>query len=772
MPPTLFVPGSLRDPDGNVANQATLDSIVPIDYSTKWFKDRINLTGLHNRLLILKAGTASGKSTGFVAETYLRVVVNSPHGRRGLICTQPRIITAIKNVLQITPFYKQLKIGHDIGWSTQYDKMRPKRFGILSATVGTLTAQMSLASDEDIMNSYQMILIDETHERNLQTDSVILMLYNFMKRNADNIRCPFIVFMSATFDPTVFTSFFRALDPEVSLTNNFIHVVGQAVGYDIMWPDRIDPKKKIWELAAETVNDICRTGSEDPEDSCDILIFMPGSVEIEETSKALVPIVDKLHHEGFGLCAVLPISAKEVELNSESYRNLDKLNADIRIRAKDPTTGKETLQAPRRKIVISTAVAETGLTLDQLKYVIETGFHRATLFNPNFSINTLLTESAPKSRVTQRFGRVGRKTRGTVRPLYTRQTYEHFLDQQFPEIIVNDFGDILLSVLMEQVKDSSGQVDIERDIDISEINMLTNPAISMKEMALEKAYKLGLIRPKISNTEDSNNINKIRLTKIGAVSSKLSLKLTSARLLASGHIFGYSVYDLVGLIAALEESSARDFEKAKIQDIYTAVYGISGPRIKALLSDDFIDLLVIVSFIVLQFDAGIPDLMAICAQYKLPHETIKYILIRRDQLMNNMLTLGYNVTMEHSIIPARLPANGPVDIGGANIMQKNSEDQFTDNITRLKYCIHDSFKTNMIELVDGIYKHKGLKVSVPHFKRSEIQQLLGSANDSGEVIFPKYLIFDQLTGSVSGGIYKIVASRVSTVSGYCYLDMY
>lgn len=738
-PPTLFVPGYLRDPEGDPDNQERLNSIVPIDYCEKWFKDRINLSGIHNRLLILKAGTASSKSTGFVAEMYIRIVQNSPHGRRGLICTQPRILTAIKNVFQIVPFYKQLRIGQEIGWSTQFDKMKPKRFGILSATVGTLTAQMSLMSDEDIINSYQMILIDETHERNLQTDSVILMLYNFMKRNAGNVRCPFIVFMSATFDPMTFISYFRKIDQNVSLVNNFIYVVGQAVGFDIVWPESIDQSKKIWELSAESVDKICRSGSDDSPDSCDILIFMPGSMEIEETAKALIPVVKALYNDGFGLCAILPISAKEVEMNSESYRNLDKINSDIRIKAPD----NDDLIAPRRKIVISTAVAETGLTLDQLKYVIETGFHRSTLFNPNFAIDTLLTESAPKSRVTQRFGRVGRKTRGTVYPLYTRETYEHFLDQQFPEIIVNDFGDILLSVLMEQVKDSSGHVDISRDIKVSEINMLTDPAESMKQMALERAYKLGLICP------ISKDI--IRLTKIGSVSSKLSLKLTSARLLASGHIFEYSVYDLVGLVAALEESTSRDFEKSRIEDLYLDVFGMDGPKIRALISDDFIDLLVVIAFIVSKFDNGIPDLIEVCNKYKLPHETIRRILIRRDQLMNNMLTLGYSITMTPSIM-----------------LREN----LTDSITRLKYCIHDSFKTNILELIDGIYKHKGLKVSVPHFKKSEIQRLLGSSNPSGEVIFPKYLVFDHLTGSVNNGIFKITASRIGTMSGYCYLDMY
>jgi len=756
--PTLFVPGSLRDPSGiyDTPLQKKLDSIKPIDYCISWFKDRLPKTGLANRLLILKAGTASSKSTGFVAEMYMAIVLLATYGRRGLICTQPRILTAIKNVSQIVSVkaYSHLKIGQDIGWSTQYDKMKPKRFGILSATVGTLTAQMSMSSDSDILDMYQMICVDETHERNLQTDSVILMLYNFMRRNAHDPRCPFIVFMSATFEPQVFIDYFGGIDPEVSLMNNFIHVVGQSVGYSVNWPESIDPKKKIWQLAAETVNTICREGSEDTDDSCDILIFMPGAHEIEETEKALKPIVDALFAENFGACAILAISGKAIEDNTESYKNLDRLNGDIKLSF--GTGSDKRVVAARRKIVISTVIAETGLTLDQLKYVIETGYHRATVFNPNFAIDTLLTESAPKSRVTQRFGRVGRKTRGIVYPLYTKDTYDLFVEQQFPEIIVDDFSDILLSVIMEQIKDASGSVDITKKIDINGIRMLTDPPAAKKQMAYERAYKLGLIEP--DNTD-------IRLTKIGAVSAKLSMSLTSARLLASGHIFGYSVYDLVSLVSVLDIASGRDFEKTNWTNIYESMFGSSGAQIRALMSDDYIDIIVLMNLVLRQFDHGIPDFVGFCKEKKLNHDTLKNILVRRDQLLMNMLTLGYSLGSGVSICPKNNVDN---DMSTTNNDIAMSYIPDMETLTRLKYCLHDSFKTNVLELVEGSYRHKGIKVSVPHFKRSEILALTGV----DEVIFPKYLVFDYLSGVVQGGRLVVTAYRVSTMSGYCYLDTY
>jgi hypothetical protein len=332
--------------------------------------------------------------------------------------------------------------------------------------------------------------------------------------------------------------------------------------------------------------------------------------------------------------------------------------------------------------------------------------------------------------------------------LYTKETFDAFLDQQFPEIIVNDFGDILLNVLMEQVKDSSGSVDESRDIVVADINMLTNPASAMINMAYERAYKLGLIRP-------SPTTGAIRLTKMGAISSKLSVRLTNARLIASGHVFGYAVYDLVNLVAALETVSGRDLEKIKFDDVYTRVYGSSGPLIRALVSDDFIDIIVLMHFAISTFDKGIPNFEAFCTEHKLPHKVIVDIFVRRDQLMSNMLTLGYNITRGPSICPSgsddpRITFN-------------------TEALTRLKYCLHDSFKTNILELGDdGQYKHKGIRVSVPHFKRSEIKALTGV----DQVVFPKYLVFDTLTGVIQGARAVVTAYRVSTMSGYCYLDMH
>jgi len=764
MPPTIFVPGSLRDPLDDPLGTERLANVVPIEHCVQFFNDRINLTGPKNRLLILKAGTASAKSTGFVAEMHMNVVTKSPHGRRGMIVTQPRVLTAIKNVSQITsvPKYSHLREGVDIGWSTQYNKLRPKRFGILSATIGTLAAQIILNGFESVVDGYQMICIDETHERSLQTDLVILMLLRLLDKYRDDVRCPFVVFMSATFDPRVFIDYFKKVDDGISLANNFIHVVGQSVGYDVHWPTEVDMTKKLWNIVAAKVEEIIRAGFEDGDDSCDILIFMPGTLEIDETVKALKPIVDKTFAEGLGYTYVMGISSKDVSTESIAYRNLDKKNADIRIRVTPPRQGPrggaeddtyiggdDSFVTPRRKVVISTVIAETGLTLDELKYVIDAGYHRSSLFNPIIKSDTLLTEATPKSRVTQRFGRVGRKTRGVVYPMYTRETFASFPDQQFPEMVTSDFADVALAIL------DVVRADVVRDDEkksMWELGLISSPPPSSFQNALEVAYKLGLISP--------DGV----VTDMGKITKDLSVKMPHGRLIAGSIIHGYSTMDIVSLVAFLEEFGGRDLSSVKYDNVYEDIFGGEGKKMRALFADDFIDITILGAWIIRLFDDGIPDVDAIVKE-KLGMKAVdvRRFLTRRDQLLITALSIGLDVTKGVSIVPSLTSNVGKASPHGE---RGETEVSLATSLTILKYVIHDAFKTNILTLKDGAYTYRGMRVAVPSFRRNALRELL----NLDEVVYPEKVCFDVLSGEVKGSAVSLTAYRVSAMSGYVYID--
>ncbi|MEK7376069.1 MAG: hypothetical protein AABZ57_02715 [Candidatus Margulisiibacteriota bacterium] len=101
MLPPLFIKGNLVPPDEDPEKKKYLDEIRPIDHIIEWFRSRLYKTGITDRVLILKSETASGKSTAFPPELYKALVRGTGETAPGIICTQPRTLTAIENVNEI-----------------------------------------------------------------------------------------------------------------------------------------------------------------------------------------------------------------------------------------------------------------------------------------------------------------------------------------------------------------------------------------------------------------------------------------------------------------------------------------------------------------------------------------------------------------------------------------------------------------------------------------------------------------------------------------------
>lgn len=783
--PTLYTPGALRDPEGRTGiEQERLNEIVPIDHIIKWFADRKDSTGIENRMLIVKAGTSSGKSTALPVATFLQQV-RYWFPKRGLICLQPKVLTSIKNVLQIlqVPNYKaELKLGIDIGWSTQYDKLKPKKFGILSATIGTLTAIMNSSSDAEVMDKFAVIMVDETHERGLNTDMAILMLWNFLIRNASNPKCPFVVFMSATFDPIEIIDYFKIAPggDKISLLGNFINVTGRAYPIETHWPESFASNDSFTAMASKRVREICMADINDTEGPQDILIFMPGNMEIMDTENAIKKVAIDIYNAGGGMISLLAIDSKAVATENTSYQLLDIDNSEYTVKTPD---GKHV--HPRRKVVISTNVAETGLTLDNLKYVIDAGFNRGMEFNPNFNTRTLKTDAAPKSRITQRRGRVGRKSPGHFHPLYTENTYEAMQDQQFPEIVVDDFSQIIMPVLVEHTKNKEGIPDMTKTINIDNIKMLTQPPRASLLNALEKAYKLGMIRPVVKNkdgseeggrasiaekenTDEHGPTSSITVTPMGLMCVKMNISMEVARIIFGGHIYKYSVYDCLMMAIALE-ISARDLEKTKWNNVYAAamnrdiplndIISSSAPisdniiKYRLLIADNFIDLLMLMHACIRMFAEDI-DKDAFLKFIGVKDSSLETLMLRRDQLMNQCLVLGFDIQVYLS-----------ETITDINV----SPEVWSTRLTRLKYIIHDAFMGNLLVLTEGRYMFKGIVVSVPPWPRQEIKTILGVTDD---IVYPKILTFSSLSVASKNGRAVTSAERVSSLSGYVYPNMH
>lgn len=812
--PTLKIKGKLKSPTNNEDEQDELDNWVPIDYILNWFKQRMSLVGVENRVLILKSETASGKSTLFPPELFKAMIAGGGLNAPGIICTQPRVITAIENVSEMLKHYSHVfRKGDTIGWSTKYNKLKPKYAGLLSATIGTLNQQLRTATDDEIMRKYKFILIDETHERDLVTDMTIAMLKSLVIRCKNNVNCPFVVLMSATFEPDDFLRYFDLKQ------TNFIWCVGAS-----------HPREEVWDwnqgrtvnnypqAAAQVVELITNQNRDDDfERGSDILIFLPGAGEFKATEEWLDKLNQKIatgRKDEPHVFSVVKIDSEAVKKNTLDYKKLISIPTAEQIQR---IGGKE--YVPVRRVILTTNVAETGLTLDGLKYVIDAGFNREIEFNPIYGIGALLTKPAPKSRVKQRIGRMGRKFAGVFYPLYPQYIHALLPDNQFPQILLNDVTPIIMDMINEQLKVKRLNGDRDPQFDIMDIDMLNPPSPDAMLFALEKMYAIGFISPFAPEWEldvgalsrrrtvsDNIHVPRFGITDMGMIAMPLigqELTPESARMILSGYIWNVSLLDLITIAAWISMDVGRMMTRGGDSDdisvssskksppppvnwkkVYETadLFGLDVVQVKSLIADEFIDGLILYIAISNAILAGLPSdfrkqIGVIGMKPQMPKSRINSnstlqkwakscnisldwifdFIAARDDLIEKFILAEYQFGDRH----AKLSEFVKDDSKGKT---------FIDQITRIKHCIYDGYRMNMITLmVEGSNSGKylgprGIIVQPPKI-------IAGPDSTSGPT--PKYIIYGNLKLKQDRKIdvHTVVAQRCCVLDGFVAPDL-
>jgi HrpA-like RNA helicase len=764
-----------------------------------WFRARLNLTGVANRVLILKSETASGKSTAFPPELFKAFVRGSAADAPGIICTQPRVLTAIENVNEILNHYSDvLRLGESIGWSTKYNKLRPTSVSLLSATIGTLTQQLKTLSDEEIIAKYRFILIDETHERGLDTDMAIYMLKNLLRRNAANPKCPFVVLMSATFEPQSFLDYFG-----LSLMDNFIWCTGATAHIDEVW-DWNDGRtvNNYPQAAATVVERIINENRDDDWRRADILIFMPGAAEIKMTMNWLIKLNKKLAgasksggkagSHSTDIFSLLQIDSEAVQTRNPDFMKVIYIDTPEHVVTIDGTK-----YTPKRRVIISTNVAETGLTLDNLKYVIDAGFNREIEYNPVYGLRALLTKPAPKSRIRQRRGRVGRKFPGVFYPLYPKFIHERLQLIQYPNILVEDITPILIDMIMEQLKSKALAGDRAPEFVVQDIDMIDVPTPDALHSAIEKLYMIGYISmdsiPYGTNAEmlaaptqnmpPAQPASRLGLTKLGVLSTSFTMiPAEISRMILAAYSWGANVLDVITIAAylllqtrinAMKESDDPMKPATKLEVNWLAVYKAGLPsavtagtkllyKIRLLLADDFIHGLILfnaIKYIISSADAAksLSALEAWCGQNNVQAKAALELIRVRDDLIEQMIGAGLDVFAGEDAALARA-----------------TRESFMDMITRLKYCIYDGFRSNMLTHDGTVYRTTmGLAVKVPKLFR--VDELKSTDLEDYKFIdkaLPRFAMYKELRLKYNQktAIYEIVVDQISAADGFISID--
>lgn len=791
--PTLFIAGSLNHK--NPAVREELANTVPLDYIKGWIDQRLARTGISNRVLILKSETASGKSTALPPELF-KDFINGKI-RKGIVCTQPRVLTTIMNVGEILKNYgNMLKLGDNIGWKTKYNKLRPvKSGGILSTTIGTFGMYLKIMSDDEIMTRYKFIMIDEVHERSLQSDVVFFMLKSFLARCADKPECPMVILMSATFEPEKYMRYFGVGD------ENFIWCSGQAVGRDEMWSWNNDRVVNNWpQAAADICRNICvRDGISDEEERGDILIFVPGKKEYKQCRQWLERVLPDLTPDR--TFSILWIDSDAQRNETMDFRRIAQpLASQV-----NTIRGKE--YVPKRRVIISTNVAETGVTLESLKYVIDSGFNKEIEFNPIYGIRALMTKPAPQSRIIQRMGRAGRKFRGAFYPLYPKYVYDLMPRDQFPQIITDDFSQIMLELAYEQLRQKMLTAEYGRTDQIEfrpeDLDLVDMPSMDSIRYSMEKLYLLGFFTPvapmfhtlypggispwehKLILQREPQTSRRFGITRLGHVAVRFSgLPIESIRMILAGFSYQASVTDLITIAVMLSvDKIALAGKRINMREVYAIglppfMIGASTYyKLRMIIACDFIDLLIIfialrnqmTRFMIENPPDAIDRVEAWCTLNNINFRAMMEVVARRDELLEQLYADDINVYAY---------AENSFDLA--------QPETIMSIISAIKFSIYDGYRMNMLYAVgkkksqgedqdihSGYYTANGLGVTPPNIF---IDDFKISENMHWKFLLdlrPRWIIYHEMSLGYSEktDLYKPQFDKISVMDGFVPVDV-
>jgi ATP-dependent helicase HrpB len=341
--------------------------------------------------LVLVAPTGSGKTTQ-VPQMLLDAGVA---GEKMIVVLQPRRVAA-RTVATRVAWEREGKLGAEVGYQIRFDDHTSVGTRICFVTEGILLRWLQ---DDRSLSKIGAVVFDEFHERNLLSDVALALVKHLQQTQRPDLA---MVVMSATLDAEPVAAY---LDPCPILISE-----GQSfpveVGY-LSMPDQ----RPITVQAAEAVERILQD-----EDPGDILVFMPGRGEINGTLDALRGLRTRER------VACIP------------------LHGELEPQEQDRAFAPNSL----RKVIVATNVAETSITIDGIRHVVDSGVARVVRYDAERGIGTLLLEPISRASADQRKGRAGRTAPGTCHRLWTVIGHKDRDERNTPEIQRSDLAEVVL----------------------------------------------------------------------------------------------------------------------------------------------------------------------------------------------------------------------------------------------------------------------------------------------------------------------------------------
>jgi ATP-dependent helicase HrpB len=368
-----------------------------------------------DRRLILSAPTGSGKSTQ-VPQMLLK---QGLLGGGQVVVLQPRRLAARLLAARVASELG-VKLGEEVGYQIRFENVTSAKTKIRFVTEGVLLRQMI---NDPKLSGVAAILFDEFHERHLYGDITLAQTLDQQEKFRPDLM---LAVMSATLNSGELEKYLCAKSEignrKSEINCSVLASEGRMFPVEmeyLLLPSYTD-KRPVWEQAADAFSQYVHRGGEG-----DVLVFMPGGFEIAQTIEAIRHTSEA---KGFIL---LP------------------LHGELPPRDQDAAVARY----DKRKVVVATNVAETSLTIDGVRLVIDSGLARVARYDANRGINTLLIDKISQSSADQRAGRAGRTAPGVCMRLWSREEHSHRAAQELPEIKRLDLSEVVLTLKASGVED-------------------------------------------------------------------------------------------------------------------------------------------------------------------------------------------------------------------------------------------------------------------------------------------------------------------------------
>lgn len=422
----------------------------------------VNKALTDNSSLVITAPPGAGKSTllpltilqGFIWNNKDNDKLTPANGK--VLMLEPRRLAARQIAERMANILKE-PVGNTVGYRVRFDSKVSKDTCIEVLTEGILSRMLI---DDPTLDGISVVIFDEFHERSINSDLALALVRKIQSLIRPDIR---IVIMSATIDTQ---SICQALHAPL------IQAEGRMFPVTIYNAQEDCNKYEIPKVTTKAIINALR------DNNGDVLVFLPGQSEIQRCLELL-----------------RDIDYKELDSKSQDKRRLKIYPLYGNLSNEEQRKAIMPAQANERKIVLATSIAETSLTINGIKVVVDSGFCRNLVYDAHKGLSYLETVKISLDMANQRAGRAGRVDKGVCYRLWTKASEYQMDEQRKPEILTADLSTLVL------------QATAFGENDIYALPWLTPPPSSRIIQAVNLLENLGAINKKEATNEPAQSKN-------------------------------------------------------------------------------------------------------------------------------------------------------------------------------------------------------------------------------------------------------------------------